>query len=219
MRARNLKPSLFKNELLATSDPLYTWVFQGLWCIADREGRLEDRPRRIHLEVNAGRAYEGTEQALLWLADNGFITRYSIGEGKYIQVLNFKKHQNPHVREPASTIPAQGQHCAGPVPEPGEHESGPALSSFPLPESPSPHPVPAPAAPVCPGLDLKAWERWVVYRAEIRKPLRPTSFAAAQKALAAFGADQASVVEQSIANGWQGLFEPKKKPKTNGGWI
>ena len=44
MRARNLKPSIFKNELLAVADPLYTLVFEGLWCLADREGRLEDRP-------------------------------------------------------------------------------------------------------------------------------------------------------------------------------
>ena len=32
---------------------------------------------------------------------------------------------------------------------------------------------------------------------------------AAQRALAGFGADQSTVVEQSIANGWQGLFALK----------
>jgi hypothetical protein len=138
VRARNLKPSLFKNELLATSDPLYAWIFEGLWCLSDREGRLEDRPRRIHLEINAGRAYEGTEASLNWLAENGFILRYEHGGARYIQVLQFKKHQNPHVREPASVIPAPGEHSASTVPAPDEHESGPALSSFPLPESPSP---------------------------------------------------------------------------------
>lgn len=132
-----MKPSMFKNELLATSDPIYAWVFQGLWCIADREGRMEDRPRRIHLEVNAGRAYESTEAALTWLSDNGFILRYEHGNSRYIQVVNFGKHQNPHIREPQSSIPAPDKHCASTVQAPDEHQSGPALSPFPLPDSPS----------------------------------------------------------------------------------
>lgn len=142
MRARNLKPSLFKNELLATSDPLYAWIFEGLWCLADREGRLEDRPRKIHLEINAGRAYEGTETSLNWLTENGFIVRYQHGQDRYIQVIRFGKHQNPHVREPASIIPAPDEHSAGTVLAPDEHKSGPALSPSPLPDSPSLIPSP-----------------------------------------------------------------------------
>ncbi len=68
----------------------------------------------------------------------------------------------------------------------------------------------APTSPPPPeGLDLAAWHRWTAYRAQIRKPLKPPSVPAAQKALAAYGPDQAAVVEQSIANGWQGLFAPK----------
>jgi hypothetical protein len=60
-----------------------------------------------------------------------------------------------------------------------------------------------------PDLNLKAWERWKQYRTEIRKPLKPASIEAAQKQLAAYGGAQMQVVEQSIANGWQGLFELK----------
>lgn len=71
----------------------------------------------------------------------------------------------------------------------------------------------APSLPA--GLDSKSWDRWLTYRTEIRKPLKPASIPAAQKTLAAFGSDQAAVVEQSIAQGWQGLFPLKKKP--NGG--
>lgn len=59
------------------------------------------------------------------------------------------------------------------------------------------------------GLDLKAWERWKRYRGEIRKPIKPASILAAQASLAGFGSDQSSVVEHSIAQGWQGLFAPK----------
>lgn len=62
------------------------------------------------------------------------------------------------------------------------------------------------------GLDLKSWERWLAYRQEIRRAIKPVSIPAAQRKLAGFGADQAAVVEQSIANGWQGLFELRRAP-------
>lgn len=105
MRARSLKPSLFKNELLAVADPIYTIIFEGLWCAADREGRLEDRPGKLHIEINPGRAFEGTERSLSWLAENNFILRYAVSAVKYIQVLAFTKHQKPHVNEKPSVIP------------------------------------------------------------------------------------------------------------------
>lgn len=77
------------------------------------------------------------------------------------------------------------------------------------------------AMPPVDGLDLKAWERWLDYRKQIRKPLKQVSMPAAQQELAAFGSDQAAVVQQSIAQGWQGLFDLKtssakpQKPKVD----
>jgi len=105
MRARNLKPGILKNEVLGAADPLYTLLFQGLWMLADREGRLEDRPLRIKAEVFAYRNLD-CDCALQWLADNGFILRYVVSGKKFIQIINFAKHQNPHSREIASSIPA-----------------------------------------------------------------------------------------------------------------
>lgn len=57
------------------------------------------------------------------------------------------------------------------------------------------------------GLDQAAWKLWQNYR-----KLKPKSIELAQKRLLTFGSSQLAVVEQSIANGWQGLFELK----TNG---
>lgn len=132
MRARNLKPSIFRNELLAVADPLYTVTFAGLWCMADRAGRLEDRPAKIHLEVNPGRSFDGTNAALTWLAEQGFIVRYEAEGRKLIQVVNFSKHQNPHCKEPASTIPAPCEHSASTVPAVLIPDSG-----YLIPDSPS----------------------------------------------------------------------------------
>jgi hypothetical protein len=112
MRARNVKPSLFRNELLAVADPLHTIIFAGLWCMADREGRMEDRPAKIHLEINPGRAFDTTTASL---AESGFIHRYEIDGKKFIQVVNFAKHQNPHCKEPTSTIPAPCENGTGTV--------------------------------------------------------------------------------------------------------
>jgi len=50
-RARNIKPGFFMDDVLAEIEPLGRILFAGLWCIADREGRLEDRPKRIKAEV------------------------------------------------------------------------------------------------------------------------------------------------------------------------
>lgn len=59
-------------------------------------------------------------------------------------------------------------------------------------------------------LDQVAWSRWEAYRKETKKPLKLASIAAAKRELAKFGTEQASVIEHSIANGYQGLFAPKK---------
>lgn len=62
------------------------------------------------------------------------------------------------------------------------------------------------------GLDTVSWDRWMAYRKSVKKPLRGDSIPAAKRKLAAYGADQAAVVEQSMANGWQGLFDLKGAP-------
>ena len=108
MRARNIKPGFFTNELLATSDPLYAWVYAGMWCMADREGRLEDRPRHIHLSINPGRAFEGTVESLNWLIGNRFVRRYSVAGVGYLEILAFAKHQNPHANESPRFPPPNG---------------------------------------------------------------------------------------------------------------
>jgi hypothetical protein len=59
-------------------------------------------------------------------------------------------------------------------------------------------------------LDEQAWERWVAFRKAIRKPIKPASEQAMKLKLSRYGAEQGEVVDQSIANQWQGLFDLKK---------
>lgn len=110
-RARNIKPALFKNEVLGVADPMLTLLFEGLWLLADKAGRLEDRPLRIKGELFPYRDGIDTEGLLAWLASEGFITRYTVNGKRFIQVENFDKHQNPHRNEPESVIPSASEGC------------------------------------------------------------------------------------------------------------
>lgn len=103
-RARNIKPGFFANEDLAEIEPIGRLLFIGLWTLADRDGRLEDRPKRIKGELFP---YDNCDiNALLDdLQKYGFILRYEVEGGKYIQIVNFSKHQNPHPKEPSKDFP------------------------------------------------------------------------------------------------------------------
>jgi len=106
-RTRNIKPAFFDNDTLGSLDPLVRLLFIGLWCIADREGRLEDRPRRIKKTLLGydDATAEETSGMLQQLADTGFIIRYEAEGSEYIQIVNFSKHQNPNMKEKGSEIP------------------------------------------------------------------------------------------------------------------
>lgn len=106
-RARLLKPSFFTNEELATIEPFGRLLFAGLWTIADREGRLEDRPGRIRAELLPYDPLSAVEvnQYLGQLEELGFIVRYETDGKRYIQIGAFRRHQKPHTREAASEIP------------------------------------------------------------------------------------------------------------------
>ena len=123
MRARSLKPGLFKNELLGTMDPLLTILFEGLWCLADREGRLEDRPLRIKAEVFPYREGLDVNGYLTELERLDFIERYEVAGDRFIQVITFPKHQNPHKTERPSIIPLNPHSCPTTVKEPLDNGS------------------------------------------------------------------------------------------------
>ena len=121
-RARNIKPGFFSNDVLAECEPLARLLFAGLWTIADREGRLEDRPKRIKAELLP---YDDCNiDALLdALHSKGFILRYSVENQQLIQILAFTKHQNPHKNEVHSTLPQPEQHSTSTVQAQDKHST------------------------------------------------------------------------------------------------
>jgi hypothetical protein len=107
-RTRSIKPGFFTNEILGSLPYQDRLLFAGLWCLADREGRLEDRPARIRAELFPYDHEIDVEASLLRLVQYRFINRYITVNPplKCIEVNNFKKHQSPHHTEKASVIPS-----------------------------------------------------------------------------------------------------------------
>jgi len=122
-RARNLKPGFFANEDLAECSVEARLCFAGLWTLADREGRLEDRPKRIKGELFRFDSIE-VEPLLAELEAHGFVVRYEIDGERFIQISMFKKHQTPHYSEKPSAIkpPPLRLHVAKKFQESGPHE-------------------------------------------------------------------------------------------------
>jgi len=104
-RARNIKPGFFRNEELAELPFEYRLLFIGLWTLADREGRLEDRPKRIRMEIFPADDVD-CEAGINALATCGLVVRYHDQGNAYIWIPTFRDHQKPHPREVASAIPA-----------------------------------------------------------------------------------------------------------------
>lgn len=105
-RARNIKPGFYKNYKLADLGPHAQLLFAGLWGLADREGRLEDKPRLIKAEIFP--YYDCDVNGVLTeLERECFISRYEVEGQAVIQVMNFRKHQTPHNTEKASTLPVK----------------------------------------------------------------------------------------------------------------
>jgi hypothetical protein len=129
---RTIKPGFFTNDVLAECEPLARILFAGLWTVADRAGRLEERPKKLKAELLP---YDDCDIAALidQLSGHGFIKRYEANGTQYIQILAFDKHQCPNIKEPASTIPPPADEVktgtAGMVQAPSEHSESTVQAS------------------------------------------------------------------------------------------
>lgn len=196
-RARSIKPGFFINDELAEVEPLGRILFAGLWVIADKEGRIEDRPKKIKAEILP---YDGCDvDALLnSLADHGFILRYEVAGKKCVQVINFVKHQNPHPKEAPSELPeppknliprketekqVKGREISRKEIKKNEKQvTNSAIPSFPSSSNPSlTSPIPLPNADALEGevensLEVKFNEFWDAYPRKVSKAEARKSF-------------------------------------------
>jgi hypothetical protein len=114
-RIRYLKPDFFKDEDLSRLPQGVRLLYQGLWCHADKEGRLEDRPQRLKVEIFPYEEFD-IEAGLKMLSKHKitkrpFIFRYAVDGENYIQILQWRKHQKPHHTEKESVLPRPPNGC------------------------------------------------------------------------------------------------------------
>lgn len=103
-RARTIKPSFFKNEELAELPMEARLLFIGLWTLADAEGKLEWRPKRIKAEIFP---YDDIDCTGLvrCLHGAGFIQVYESDGLEFVYLPSFQKHQHTHVKEKPQGLP------------------------------------------------------------------------------------------------------------------
>jgi hypothetical protein len=105
MKTRQLRQEYFINDKLAGCGPLAHVLYLGLLGLVDRDGRIEERPFPIKVQVIP---YYDCDifELLAQLHDAGLIIRYEFEGKKYLQVTDFEKYQNIHLKEASSDIPA-----------------------------------------------------------------------------------------------------------------
>lgn len=223
-RSRNIKPGFFTNDELVELPFEVRLLFIGLWTIADRDGRLSDRPKKIRMEIFPADNVD-CDAALDALSKSGFITRYTVNGERFIQVQNWHKHQSPHLKEAQSTIPAPEKHQTSSMPEPDKHHSNteeaalipdsgfliPDSLQNPAPDKPARFDAAKIPLPEC--INPGVWAEWIAYRRERKLTTRQTTMQAQVAELTTWaksGHDPTNVIRTSIAKGWQGLFEPKQ---------
>lgn len=227
-RIRYLKPDFFKDEDLAVHPYWIRLLFAGLWNIADKEGRLEDRPKRIKVDLFP---YDNVDinNGLEELAKlkNGskrpFIQRYEIDGERYIQIVNWNKHQKPHHTEQESKIPIpptlntmgmekgmEKQHEAG-----NELRNGEATVKKPLLVSAS-NTTQTKFSFLNDEKFKTVFNEYLEMRKKIRKPATNKAIDLALNTLHKYDLKVSiGMLEQSIMNSWTGIFPLKNIPTMN----
>lgn len=187
-RTRLLKPEFFRSEDVGTLEPMARLLFAGLWTLADREGRLFDRPRRIAADLFPYDEDPKVDLHLGALAARGLIVRY-VADGKNcLEITGFKKHQAPHFKEPAGEVPAPpDNHSVGQSPG----ITGPVQCQFPSSGS-DPDPVSDPVSLAPPRGRRKGY---------------PDAFEALWKAVSVIGGLGNSIKGEAAAD-WENVGKP-----------
>lgn len=136
MRRRELNPAFFKSRQVVSCSPFARLLFEGLWCLADREGRLVDDPWRIKLEVLPCDPVDVDALLAELVASvdaqgEGLVERYVVDGTAYIEIPRFGEHQHVHPREQASLLPPRHAKARQGGPSPAKVVASRAGSSKP----------------------------------------------------------------------------------------
>lgn len=100
-RIRTVKPEFFTSEDIVSLSPLARLLYIATWCEADKEGRLQWKPRTMKLRYFPADDCD-IDALARELVASGLVIPYGDGLA-YIPC--FSKHQHINPRESASTLP------------------------------------------------------------------------------------------------------------------
>lgn len=103
-RIRTIKPEFFTSESILAVSPLARLFFIGLWCEADREGRLKWKPRTLKFRYLPADSVD-VETLCDELESEEMISIYTVDNVDYCEIPGFKSHQVINNRERESEIP------------------------------------------------------------------------------------------------------------------
>lgn len=211
------------DESLAECLPLARVLYMTLSTIADREGRLEDRPARIKAQLLP---YDKCDCSALLdnLVDKGQIVRFEAEGMRVIQIVRFKSEQNPHSKENESMLPglvatcrdksSLGSHALYKDKNKEENKEEKEESQR------ETNPQAVTVEPIFPpNLDMEpvrdAWERWLAYKRAINKPYKlPRTQRQELKKWVDRGPERLiAAIDHSIDREWTGIFEKPPEPR------
>lgn len=135
-RQRTVHPDFFTDARVVQVSPLARLLFIGIWCYADREGRLFDKPVDLKIRLLP---FDTCDASALVdeLVGIGILIRYVVRGVKLLAIPNFRKYQRPHPKEMPSKLPppptdssadvaeaAENGSCMAPEPGKSGHEAG-----------------------------------------------------------------------------------------------
>lgn len=101
-RIRTIKPEFFTSDDICSLSMAARLLYIGVWCEADREGRLEWRPRNLKRRYLPDDSVD-IDALCAELIDSGLIVLYGNG---LAYIPTFAKHQHVNPREASSSLPA-----------------------------------------------------------------------------------------------------------------
>jgi len=105
-RIRTVKPEFFTSESVISVSPLARLFFIGLWCEADKEGRLKWKPKTLKFRYLPGDSVN-IEKLCKELEAENMIVTYSVNDVDYCEIPGFGSHQVINNREKESTLPSR----------------------------------------------------------------------------------------------------------------
>jgi hypothetical protein len=105
-RIRTVKPEFFTSESVLAVSPLARLFFIGLWCEADREGRLKWKPKTLKFRYLPSDSVN-IEKLCAELEAEKMIVTYSVDGIDYCEIPGFRSHQVINNREKESELPSR----------------------------------------------------------------------------------------------------------------